>query len=393
MLILPTEPTEPSEPSQRTEAGPKPKRARGQSLLLAAAGLCLAVSLLFPIWRITLEAPQYPEGLGMYIHARTIDGLNPHDLETINELNHYIGMKKIVPSAIPELRFIAPLILAFAGLALLAAFRPRAWSTGLLLAALSGAGALGMYDFWRWEYDYGHDLNPMAAIKVPGMTYQPPLLGEAHLLNFVSQSCPAVGGCLLFGAGLLIALALGLAWAAARGGLRLPRCGHFGRLGGLGRFFRIGRLGRIFRSSRGARAGSSAALAMLFLWGCGPQGPVPFQWGEDACSFCKMLLAEKGFAAQRINPKGKVYKYDSIECLLADLQAHPSQAGERLYVSDRSRPDAPLTEAGAAHYLQGGALTSPMGKSLAAFASEDSLQAWQARVGGARQDWDRLRIQ
>ncbi|MBW8888535.1 MAG: nitrous oxide reductase accessory protein NosL [Fibrobacteres bacterium] len=354
--------------NHRNESGAQTGRSWGATLLLVAAGLCLALSILFPIWRITLEAPQYPEGLGMYIHARTIDGLNPHDLETINELNHYIGMKKIVPSAIPELRFISPLILAFAALSLLAAFRPRAWSTGLLLAALSGAGAVGMYDFWRWEYDYGHNLNPMAAIKVPGMSYQPPLLGEAHLLNFVSQSWPAIGGCLLFEAGILIALSLALSLARDRGWRLLPRFG------------------------RAARGVSIAALGLLFATGCGSRGPVPFQWGEDACRFCKMILAEKGFAAQRINSKGKVYKYDSIECLLADLKANPPQAGERLYVSDRSRPEAPLAEAGTVHYLRGGSLASPMGQSLAAFASEDSVRAWQARLGGDRLEWDRLRI-
>jgi copper chaperone NosL len=348
----------------RAAAGPKPERAWPESLLLAGAGLCLALSLLFPIWCITLEAPQYPEGLGMYIHARTIDGLNPHDLETINELNHYIGMQKIVPASIPELRFIAPLILAFAGLSLLAAFRPRVWSTGLLLASLAGAGAAGMYDFWRWEYAYGHNLNPMAAIKVPGMSYQPPLLGEAHLLNFVSQSWPALGGCLLFAAGILIALSLALSWARQRG--RLP-------------------------FARAARDLTVAALSLLAYTGCGSRGPAPFQWGEDACHFCKMTLIEKGFAAQRINAKGKVYKYDSIECLLSDLKEHPPQAGERLFVSDRSRPDAALLEAASAHYLQGGSLASPMGKALAAFAAADSARTWQTRVGGDLAGWDRLR--
>ena len=348
----------------RANGGPKPKRAWAESLLLVGAGVCLALSLLFPIWRITLEAPQYPEGLGMYIHARTIDGLNPHDLETINELNHYIGMQKIVPSSIPELRFIAPLILAFAGLSLLAAFRPRPWSTGLLLASLAAAGAAGMYDFWRWEYAYGHNLNPMAAIKVPGMSYQPPLIGEAHLLNFESESWPAPGGCLLFAAGILITLSLALSSARQLG--RMP-------------------------FARAARGLTVAALSLLVYVGCGSRGPAPFQWGEDACRFCKMALVEKGFAAQRINAKGKVYKFDSIECLLSDIQAHPIQTGEAFYVSDRSRPEAPPMDAASVRYLQGGKLASPMGKALAAFASDDSLRAWQARIGGAAVTWERLR--
>lgn len=334
-----------------------------ETILLLAAGTALALSLLFPIWRITLEAPQYPEGLGMFIWASDIRGLNPHDLETINQLNHYIGMKKIIPESIPELAFIRPLILAFAAACLLAAWRPRIWSTLALLAALTAAGAAGLVDFWLWEYDYGHDLDPTAAIKVPGMTYQPPLIGTAHLLNFVSTSWPAVGGILLFVGGLCIAASLALS-LSRRSAWRLP--------------------------SASARSASLAALFCLFFAGCEKQGPVPFHWGEDACHFCKMTLVEKGFAAQRINAKGKIYKYDAIECALGDAEARPLQAGERLFVSDRSRPEAPPAEAPTAHFLKGGSIASPMGSGLAAFLTRDSALAFQGRLGGDLVEWNRL---
>lgn len=345
--------------------GKTPARPWAESLLLLAAGAALALSLLFPIWRITLEAPQYPEGLGMYIWASDIRGLNPHDLETINQLNHYIGMKKIIPESIPELGFIRPLILAFAGACLLAAWRPRIWSSGLLLAALTLAGAAGLVDFWLWEYDYGHDLDPTAAIKVPGMSYQPPLIGEAHLLNFISTSWPAWGGILLFAAGLAIAAALFLAISRRAGW-------------------------RPFASS--ARYASASALLCLLFTGCERQGPVPFHWGEDACHFCKMTLVEKGFAAQRINSKGKVYKYDAIECALEDARERPLKAGEQVFVSDRSRPESGLAEAPSAHYLKGGSISSPMGSALAAFGTRDSALAYQARLGGDLTEWERLRI-
>ncbi len=51
-----------------------------------------------------------------------------------------------------------------------------------------------MVDFYLWEYDYGHNLKPDAAIVVPGMTYQPPLLGYKQLLNFGAYSYPYTGG-------------------------------------------------------------------------------------------------------------------------------------------------------------------------------------------------------
>ena len=55
------------------------------------------------------------------------------------------------------------------------------------------AGVLGMYDFYKWEYDYGHNLSDTAQIKIPGMAYQPPFFGGKELLNFYAESYPAGG--------------------------------------------------------------------------------------------------------------------------------------------------------------------------------------------------------
>ena len=64
-------------------------------------------------------------------------------------------------------------------------------------------GIAGGIDFYKWEYDYGHNLNPEAAIKIPGMTYQPPLLGTEQLLNFTATSLPDVGGIFVIASGLI----------------------------------------------------------------------------------------------------------------------------------------------------------------------------------------------
>jgi copper chaperone NosL len=55
-----------------------------------------------------------------------------------------------------------------------------------------------MYDFYMWEYDYGHQLNPDAPIKVPGMTYQPPLIGSKQLLNITAVSLPSTAAIVIF---------------------------------------------------------------------------------------------------------------------------------------------------------------------------------------------------
>jgi copper chaperone NosL len=347
------------------------------SLLLVVAGSALLASLAFPIWRITLDAPQYPEGMGMLIWPKTITGEGPHDLHIINELNHYIGMKKIEPESIPELKFIMPLIFFFGILSLAAAIRPEILPVSLLLAALSLAGAAGMADFWKWEYDYGHVLDPTAAIKVPGMTYQPPLIGEAKLLNFTSTSWPATGGHLLFAAGGLIALSLAVLIAE--------------RSGWIGKASRAASAGSRRKGGLAGRAMPLLAFLAAGLSACGPGGPVPIAWGEDACHSCKMTLVQKGFAAERINAKGKAYKFDSVECLLQDLEANPAGSEERIFVSDWSRPDADMIPAASAVFLKGGSIPSPMGSPMAGFASKDSAEAFRDRTGAEIVEWARLR--
>jgi len=167
-------------------------------VLLAFASALLLFALPLPLWHIRLIAPQYPEGLGMDIHARTVVGAKEHDLDNINELNHYIGMKTIEPDEIPELRVIPWLM---GGLGVFGFVVAVARQRALLIAWLVVFGVLGvvgLWDFWHWEHDYGHNLDlEHAIIKVPGMTYQPPLIGSKQLLNFTATSWPATGAILL----------------------------------------------------------------------------------------------------------------------------------------------------------------------------------------------------
>ena len=161
--------------------------------MAVAAGL-LGLPFFRPLWHIGLIAPQYPEGLGLYIWINQVTGQKPQDLDSINGLNHYIGMKEIVPESIPELRFMPYLVGGLLVLGLLTALagkRPLLYAWTGLFVLLSLAG---LADFWEWGYDYGHNLDPTAAIRVPGMAYQPPLIGAKQLLNFYATSWPAAGG-------------------------------------------------------------------------------------------------------------------------------------------------------------------------------------------------------
>ena len=173
---------------------------KSSKTIIFAAVLLLAGIYFVPIWEIVLDAPQYPESLGMKIHIDMLSG----DLQTINGLNHYIGMKVIEPESITELKLM-PYILGFLiliGIAVAVTGKKvllYAWFAIMLLT-----GAAGAVDFYLWEYDYGHNLDPNAIIKVPGMNYQPPLIGTKQLLNFYAQSWPDLGAYLAFAAGVLM---------------------------------------------------------------------------------------------------------------------------------------------------------------------------------------------
>lgn len=163
-------------------------------IIAALLPLCL---FLFPLWKITLEAPQYPTPLGMYIHINDFSDANPHDIKNINIMNHYVGMKYI-PEAIPEFKIFPAGIIITTILGLVVAFLGNyKWFLYwfILMTVLSIAG---LYDFYLWEHDYGHDLDPKAIMKFTNpdgsvMGFQPPLFGSKDILNFTAHSYPQLG--------------------------------------------------------------------------------------------------------------------------------------------------------------------------------------------------------
>lgn len=180
-------------------AVPTTKRPQRMSTLsrivLVLAALALTVTYYTPLWKIALVAPQYPEGLGFQIWINQLQGENPGDLNKINNLNHYIGMKTIHPESIPELKIMPWIMRGLVLLGLVAAlFGTRRWLL-IWLLVFSAVAIAGFVDYYLWGYDYGHNLDTAKAIiKIPGMSYQPPLIGSKKLLNFTAISLPGSGG-------------------------------------------------------------------------------------------------------------------------------------------------------------------------------------------------------
>lgn len=176
-----------------------------QKLLMIVAALSLGLLFVFPMWKIYLEAPQYPEGLELHIWVNKLGGSSESVLQNFNILNHYIGMEPIHADSFAELKFMPYIVIGFIVTGVIVALIGKrklvlAWTVLLMVA-----GAAGILDFYLWLVKFGTNLDPMAPIKVPGMTYIPPLLGQKTLLNFEALSLPALGSLGIF-LGITLAL-------------------------------------------------------------------------------------------------------------------------------------------------------------------------------------------
>ncbi len=172
----------------------------------------------FPLWTIMLGAPQYPDPLGIHIHIDGIRDVNEFDIQNIDGLNHYIGMKTLpkpqemwefstFPIIIGVMVFLGSLI----GVLALVGKLNYKWFLGWFLL-MSVLGILGMYDFNEWMVDYGTNLDPNAIMKLANpdgtpMTYKPPLFGHTKMLNFDVTSLPSTGAWFMFTGMVLTLLA------------------------------------------------------------------------------------------------------------------------------------------------------------------------------------------
>jgi copper chaperone NosL len=325
-------------------------------LILILCGAGLIAVLFFPMWRIDLDAPQYPEGLRLLIYPDKLGG----NVDIINGLNHYIGMKTMHTVDFIEFTLLPYIIGFFAAAFILAAVINRKKILNLLFFLFVGFGILAMYDFWKWEYNYGHNLNPDAAIIVPGMAYQPPLIGFKQLLNFGAYSMPDIGGWIFVGVGTLLLLCVVAEWRMA---VKIKN-----------------------------KINTTAALLFLSvtILSCNA-GPEPIKTGVDNCYFCKMTVSNIRFGAEIVTTKGKIYKFDDLHCVISFLQAKDlaSVSIKEIYLTDFCGSHQ-LINVNKSYLIKIDNLRSPMGGNIAAFDNRDSLVKIQQHYNGSPVNWNEL---
>ena len=176
---------------------------------LLIAALLFVVIVFLPLWRITLIAPQYEEGLRVNIYSYKLEGggLDQQDLFEINNLNHYIGMRPLVQSDFVEMKWMPFALGLFAMIALRAAVHGRMSHVIDLFALFTYFGLFSVGLFYYRLYTYGHELDPTAPISMEPFT--PMLVGKNQIANFTQYSFPLIGGMLMIAIPILI---LGAFW-------------------------------------------------------------------------------------------------------------------------------------------------------------------------------------
>lgn len=169
-------------------------------IIIAIASLAMISAYYVPLWQILMWAPQYPEGLEMKIWIDNLSG----DVKIISALNHYIGMKHIEVSMFPEFKYMIYIVGALIGFGLLTSLVNRRFMLVAFGSLIIASGIAALVDFYLWGYDYGHNLDPTAPIVVPGMAYQPPVIGTKQLLNFTAFSGPDIGGWIFLVIGITV---------------------------------------------------------------------------------------------------------------------------------------------------------------------------------------------
>jgi copper chaperone NosL len=136
-------------------------------------------------------------------------------------------------------------------------------------------------------------------------------------------------------------------------------------------------------------------VALAFLGintaGCSRTQPEAIRYGEDNCAYCRMNIVDREFGSELINKKGKVFKFDSIECLAAFVKRAdiPTDQIHSIWVTDFSSPEM-LIAVPDATFVRSESMRSPMGMGLFGFSSAQAAGSFADEHTGTVLPWPDL---
>ena len=120
--------------------------------------------------------------------------------------------------------------------------------------------------------------------------------------------------------------------------------------------------------------------------------PVPIRFNEDQCAYCQMIISDQRYGTELITTKGKIYKYDSIECLAAYIieEKKGSNDLQSIWTIDFKYPEK-FIDATKAWYLHSDLLKSPMGLNLSSFTEKNAAENVNNVFHGELIRWDEVK--
>lgn len=173
------------------------------SMLLVIGVLLLLISIFLPYWKLTLFAPQYPGGLEAKLYVNQVSG----DVQEIDILNHYIGMKPMEEAALLERSLSIVIIVGIVLLSIGAIYVHSPIALFLSIPAiLYPLFFLGDLYFWMWNF--GMNLDKKAPLSGAVKPFVPPLLGEGKIAQFKTVASWEIGLYLSIAASIIIIVGL-----------------------------------------------------------------------------------------------------------------------------------------------------------------------------------------
>jgi copper chaperone NosL len=128
-------------------------------------------------------------------------------------------------------------------------------------------------------------------------------------------------------------------------------------------------------------------IVTLTLAACSTE-PEPLQFGTDVCYNCKMTLMDSKFGAEIVTRKGKIYKFDDVNCMLRFYHSgeEPESNMKHRLVIDYAHP-ATLIDATNAWYLKSDSIRTPMASKVAAFSGENDYSPWKKKWKAILMSW------
>ncbi len=135
---------------------------------------------------------------------------------------------------------------------------------------------------------------------------------------------------------------------------------------------------------------ASITLAFM-LAACNPEVK-PIIYGEDKCEFCRMSIVDQRFGGEIVTQKGKIYKFDAVECLVHYMDEHVEDESKLKFVLTNTY-DHPgeLVNASECTYLKSPQMPSPMGMFLNPFKEKSEADKMQIENTGSIFNWEELR--